>query len=68
MTELDKELQKMALMNWEQFVALIGEDAIKKAKVCILRKEGNKYEYISMVMKLSKNQVQYACSSCNSKS
>lgn len=65
MTDLDKQLQKIALMNWKQFVSVIGEDAIKRAKVCLLRQEGNKYDYICKVLDLSKNQVQYACGTCD---
>ncbi|HRA42326.1 MAG TPA: hypothetical protein PLV31_01385, partial [Gammaproteobacteria bacterium] len=64
MTDLDKQLQQMALMNWRQFASIMGADAIKRAKICLLRQQGNKYDYICKVLDLSKNQVQYACTSC----
>ncbi|MFL5809741.1 MAG: hypothetical protein ACJ749_09475 [Flavisolibacter sp.] len=66
LTDLDKKLQEIALMNWPQFVALIGEDAIVSAKVCLLRRNGNTYGQIQSKLNLTKNQVEYAaCKKCD---
>jgi len=65
MTDLDKKLQEIALMNWKQFVALIGEDALISAKVCLLRQDKKSYGEIQQKLKLTKNQVEYAaCKKC----
>lgn len=66
MTELDKRLQEIAKENWSQFVALIGEDAIKAAKVCLLRQKNKSYGQIGNSLGLTKNQVEYACNHCPS--
>lgn len=66
MTELDKKLQEIALVNWSQFVALIGEDAILTAKVCLLRKDKKSYGEIQQKLGLTKNKVEYvACNKCD---
>lgn len=65
MTDLDKKLQEIALMNWTQFVALIGPDAIIAAKVCLLRQQKKSYGEIQQKLGLTKNQVEYAaCKKC----
>lgn len=66
MTDLDKQLQEIASKNWQQFAALIGDDAIKRAKVCLLRGKGKSYQQVSMKLGLSENQVRYACNTCDS--
>jgi hypothetical protein len=66
LTDLDKKLQEMAVMNWQQFAALIGEDAIIAAKVCLLRQRGNTYGQIQAKLNLTKDQVAYAsCKKCD---
>lgn len=66
MTDLDKKLQEIALMNWKQFVALIGEDALISAKVCLLRQDKRSYGEIQQKLKLTKAQVEYtACNKCD---
>lgn len=65
MTDLDKKLQEVATKNWEQFVALIGEDAIISAKVCMLRHNKSSYGQIQKRLSLTKNQVEYACKNCD---
>jgi hypothetical protein len=65
LTDLDKKLQEMAVKNWQQFVMLIGEDAINAAKVCLLRKEDKSYGQISRKLGLSEHQARYACSKCD---
>jgi exopolysaccharide biosynthesis predicted pyruvyltransferase EpsI len=64
MTELDKKIQEIALLNWPQFVQLIGDDAIIKAKTCLLRQQGRSYGEICVKLDLSKDQVVYACKKC----
>jgi len=68
MTDLDKKLQEMAVMNWPQFVALVGEDALMSAKICLLRQNGNSYGQIKNKFdkedKLTENKIRYACNKC----
>lgn len=65
MTDLDKKLQEIALMNWKQFAELIGEDALMAAKVCLLRQDKKSYAQIQQKLGLTKNQVEYAaCKKC----
>jgi hypothetical protein len=66
MTELDKRLREIALLNWQQFVALIGEDPILKAKICLLRKQKASYGQISMKLGVTERQAQYNCGKCDS--
>lgn len=65
MTDLDKKLQEIAVMNWQQFVDLVGEDAILTAKVCLLRQDKKSYTQIQQKLGLSEKQVRYAaCNKC----
>lgn len=64
MTELDKKLQEMALLNWSQFVQVIGQDAIVAAKVCLLRQDKRSYGEISNKLGITENQARYACTKC----
>lgn len=64
MTELDKKLQEMALMNWNQFVQVIGQDAIISAKICMLRQNKNSYGAIAMKLGIEEHQARYGCSKC----
>lgn len=64
LTELDKKLQEMALTNWPQFVAMIGNDAIIAAKTCLLRQAGNSYGEISLRLGITERQAGYACTKC----
>ena len=67
MTELDKKLQEMALTNWQQFVHFIGEDAIRSAKICLLRKSNFSYGQIQTKLGVTKAQVEYGCGKCELK-
>lgn len=58
-TELDKELQEIALNNWGAFVRLVGEGSIVSAKVCILKSKGKSYAQIAIRFKKSKSWSQY---------
>lgn len=64
MTELDRKLQEIAVKNWEQFAALIGEEAITGAKICLLRQQKFTYGQIQNKLNLTKNQVEYRCNNC----
>ena len=64
MTDLDKKLQEMALLNWHQFVALIGEDSITIAKVCLLRRDKRSYGEIEQKLGITYDQARYGCNKC----
>lgn len=68
MTNLDKKLQEIALMNWAQFVALLGPDAITTAKVCLLRQEKKSYGEIQNKLGITYEQARYGCNKCEVKS
>lgn len=65
MTDLDKKLQEMATKNWPQFVALLGEDAIKSAKLCLLRKNNKSYGEIMIQLKISKQNARTMAKKCD---
>ncbi len=67
MTELDKKLQEMALLNWNQFVQLVGSESIIKAKVCLLRRDKKSYGEIANKLGISGRQAEYACVKCEIK-
>lgn len=64
MTQLDQKLREMALVNWEQFVALIGEDAILRAKMCMMRQNGASYGQICLKLGVKEGAVRYNCTKC----
>lgn len=65
MTDLDKKLQEIALMNWKQFETLIGKDALLAAKICLLRQQKNSYGQIQAKLGINKGQVEYTCNKCD---
>jgi hypothetical protein len=67
MTILDRQLQEIAMSNWAQFVAIIGPDAVKSAKVCLLRQKQASYAQISIKLGVTENQARYACQKCEEK-
>lgn len=64
MTDLDKRLQEMACINWRQFVALIGDDALIAAKICILRQGNKSLGEISQKLSITYRQSEYGCKKC----
>lgn len=64
MTELDKKLQEIALSNWQQFVQLVGEDAITSAKICLLRQNNASYGEIKNRLGITTDQARYGCNKC----
>ena len=59
-TELDKELQQLALTDWSTFVKLVGEDSVTSAKICLLRSRGNSHAAVAIKLNLSVDQSRYA--------
>lgn len=53
----DKEILALASSDWSSFKAIIGEPAIKKALIVVLRKQGLSYGQIAVRLKVSR---QYA--------
>lgn len=64
MTDLDRKLQEIAKNNWQQFVEMVGEDAVTVAKICLLRREGKSYGQISVKLGITERQVGYNCGKC----
>ena len=64
LTPLDLKLQQLALNDWSAFVKLIGHDAIKKAKVCLLRGEKKSIRFIAGKLQISKGIVEGNCKKC----
>lgn len=63
-TDLDKELQQLALIDWATLVNLIGEDAIMAAKVCLLKKRGKSLVQIASKLRTTKSKVETRCKHC----
>ena len=64
-TELDKELQQLALIDWPTFVKIVGPENILSAKICILKRKGNSQAQIANRLNVTKNQSEYACKKCS---
>jgi hypothetical protein len=64
LTKLDEQLREMAILNWQQFVTLIGAEAITKAKVCMLRGAGDSYGAVAYKLGMNKNQARHKCKPC----
>lgn len=64
MTDLDRKLQEIATKNWPQFVALISEDALTNAKICMLRQDNRSYGEISIKLNVSEKKARYWCNEC----
>jgi hypothetical protein len=63
-TELDRELQQLALIDWPTFVNLVGEENITAAKVCILKNRGKSHNQISNKLSITKSQSETRCKKC----
>ena len=57
MTDLDKKLQEMAIKNWPQFVALLGDDALMAAKICLLRQNNRSLGEISKRLDMPRQTI-----------
>lgn len=65
MTELDRKLKEMAANDWNRFVAMMGEDALTSAKICMLRQEGKTFNQISIKLNVTQMRARVACSKCD---
>lgn len=65
MTDLDKKLQGIANNNWEQFMDMVGREAIVQAKSCLLRQEGKSYHQIAVRLNISDSQARWGCTKCD---
>jgi len=63
-TELDKELQQLALVDWATFVDLIGNDSIVSAKICMLKSRGLSLNQISNRLSVTRRVAQVRCEKC----
>lgn len=63
-TELDQQLQKIAIEDWTYFVQLVGEGSILLAKVCLLKKNNKSHRMVSRKLSISKSQVETNCKKC----
>jgi len=63
-TQLDKDLQQLAMVDWATFVDVVGEDAIIAAKVCILKSQGKSLTQIANKLAISKMQVRTRSEKC----
>lgn len=63
-TELDRQLQDIAALDWVTFVRLVGPENIMSAKICILRAKGNSYNQIATRLRTTKRVVQYQSGEC----
>jgi hypothetical protein len=63
-TDLDKELQQLALVDWPTFVNLIGEENVVAAKVCLLKSRGKSLNQISNKLAITKSQSETRCKKC----
>lgn len=67
MTELDKKLQEIALLNWHQFVELVGEDSILVAKICLLRRRQKTHGEIINKLNISAKKARWWCQQCTTR-
>lgn len=67
MTDLDKKLQQIAVMNWAQFRDLIGDDAIMATKICLLRRDNRSYGEIAVKLGITEKKARYWCGECEEK-
>jgi hypothetical protein len=63
-TPLDRRLQELAVFNWTKFVALVGEENIINAKICLLHKEKRSYGEIENKLGVSKSKVRHNICKC----
>jgi hypothetical protein len=66
-TDLDLDLQRLAAVDWERFVQIVGEDAILSAKICLLRSRGKSQAQIAYRLNVGKHIAQYHSEKCKGK-
>lgn len=63
-TDLDKDLQQLAAVDWPTFVQLVGEDFILSAKICILKSRGKSLNQIANKLSVTKSKIETRCKRC----
>jgi hypothetical protein len=66
-TELDTQLRELALTDWPRFIELMGEDAINKAKICLMKRQGRTIRYMAFRVKMPQSTTGLACQRCPDK-
>lgn len=65
-TDLDRDLQQLAAIDWPAFVELIGEDSLIAAKVCVLKSRGKSQHQIANRLNITRSKAQRNCQTCTS--
>lgn len=67
MTDLEKKLQEIATKDWNEFIALIGNNSILSAQIILLRRKKKSYREIANKLRITYDQARYGCRKCESK-
>lgn len=60
-TDLDMQLQQLAMKDWATFVQIVGQENILKAKILVLRERKLSMTQIATKLRLTESQVRYRC-------
>lgn len=63
-TELDNQLRELALTNWPKFVELLGDDAVNKAKICLMKKQERTIRYMAYRTGMPLSTAHDQCKKC----
>jgi hypothetical protein len=63
-TDLDRQLQELAAVDWPAFVRLLGEENITAAKICVLKSRGKSIRAIAIRLDIAKHKAEYECGKC----
>lgn len=61
--KIDRQLQELAVTDWEKFKSVTGLD-LSTFAVCQMRKANKSYQQIATAMNTTKDVVRYACKKC----
>lgn len=61
--DIDRQLQEMALTNWEEFKRLTGVDTTNFI-ICSKRKEGKSIRQIALIVSRNRDKVHRVCKIC----
>lgn len=67
MNNHEEKLKIIALTDWEEFIRIVGPDAILIGQMRLMRQEGKTYRQISLRLKVTESQVKYACKNIEDK-
>ncbi|MCZ2085378.1 MAG: hypothetical protein LC112_14010 [Flavobacteriales bacterium] len=59
-TDIDVQLQQVALTDWATFAKIIGDDAIIDAKIHLLKARGNSMQQIANRLDITKGRVRHS--------